>query len=174
MTTSMPVPDTSMNLSAPSVQGNDAMHSCGLLPARIGASMEHRLGIDMPLERPNYPVARGARIALAAKAGSKVYLVVLPLSSHPEHPEFRRWICKHPECRGHRWATRDELVAAHPSNNELKRTGQGHIFLCVLEVPAEGPRPASVHLLSESWRAAEPAAPPPNADSWDYRHQEQR
>ncbi len=120
----------------------------GLMPARIGSTHAHKLGVKIAIAPPTYAVARN-RHPTHVLPGAKVYLTVESLEAHPEHPEHRRWVCCHAECRGQTWTSKEDLVAAHPTEAVMARDAQVHVFYAVLEVPPDGPRPASVCLLAD-------------------------
>jgi hypothetical protein len=122
----------------------------GLFPARLYANFAHRLGIKIPLAKPQYAV-RG-RVPTHVLPGATIMLSVESIESHPEHFEYRTWVCTSPYCQGKKWASKEELVADHPSEAVLSKSGEAHVYYCVLEIPPseDGVRPAEVHLLTET------------------------
>lgn len=145
----------------------------GCIAARIGADVSHKLGIDMPVEPPQYATATNVRSATrklgpknstqyeyvaddrqptapgvpapkvpkVVKAGSRVHLTVQDITRYPEEGEVAHWVCHHPECRGEKWASKRELLAAHPNQKDLERDQQTHMYYAVFEDPGSPGRP---------------------------------
>jgi hypothetical protein len=123
----------------------------GLFPVKIGTTVLHRLGIDMPLEppahdarqygktsakvrtkiRPTKPryemgvVAQGphnVEVPVKALAGCPVYLEVQPFDRLDEDlRDHVKWSCNHPECAGKRWDTVEALQQEHEPDHILRK-----------------------------------------------------
>lgn len=116
----------------------------GLIPARIGTSILHTLGISMPLAEPEYSVASkavgsrtrirantnkphyaysshlGVSFPTAALPGAPMYLDVQDLSRlEPELVEHVKWTCTHRDCLGKMHASRELLTQSHGKNKDL-------------------------------------------------------
>lgn len=121
-------------------------HRLGLIPARIGASFAHKLGIAMPMAEPRYgttpaskePAVRtriapkrkfyemgvnqldGSKCETKALPGATVMLVVEDFSRlSVEEQEQVKWHCNHPDCAGARFDTKQELFESHEDNRQL-------------------------------------------------------
>lgn len=122
----------------------------GLCPAGLHAQFTHRIDAALPIARPQYPLMPGQRIPTKLLPGATAILTVEALAEHPEHPECLTWRCRHAKCAAQTWPTEEDLVKAHPSNAVLRRAGEQHVYLAVLDVPEseDKTRPASVRLLT--------------------------
>lgn len=147
----------------------------GLVAARVGSTHVHKLGIPMPIAAPLYSTAsaanaRPARVksalgarqptverdaagnALRVLPGGQVALEVQDASRLP--PELRalvKWTCRHPDCAGHHFKTRSELVQAHADNRvlveEAERSPEGrpHLYYGFIEVEGRDGQPEERH-----------------------------
>lgn len=136
----------------------------GLVPAKVGASLPHKLGVPLDLSAPIYPTDQpGAprlrgRTRLAGKpapyatdergvrtAALPGALVVLEVQDFNRLPDDQtksvRWQCSHPDCAGEHWTSRADLIRAHGDNRELideasraPDGGHPHLYFGVLEV----------------------------------------
>jgi hypothetical protein len=131
----------------PVLDNKPELHRFGLVPAKIGASFAHKLGVPFPLTPPEYSTksttpgggARtrahavskpgfeygtnpidGSKIATKALPGTTIYLEVQDLSRvELELVDHVEWTCNHPDCGGKKYKTRDELVRAHGKDADL-------------------------------------------------------
>lgn len=136
----------------------------GLVAAKIGSQVSHRLGVKLTLEPPNYPTAtpkvptasrtkirkpdtryeRDANSGFPTKAneGTKVICEVQELSAlNVEDQEQVQWRCNHANCVSRSWDSKAELVAEHGPNAELIRASNDdiggpkpHLYYGVLEI----------------------------------------
>lgn len=117
----------------------------GLIPARIGADVPHKIGVELSIDEPLYstatqslgsktrtrlapanpkilfaPNARGELIATKALPGATVYLTVQDLSRlEPELADSVKWVCRHPDCAGKKHDSKAALIQSHPKNRDL-------------------------------------------------------
>jgi hypothetical protein len=136
----------------------------GLIPARIGAQVIHRLGVKFALDRPQWPTVtpkvptasrskirkpdtRFERDAMTnfptkANVGTSIICEVQELAAlSVEEQEQVTWRCSHANCKQRVWATKAELISEHGPNAELvKQSAQDeggpkpHLFYGVLEI----------------------------------------
>lgn len=76
---------------------------CGILPARIGAKV------------------------MTTVKGQRVELVVRERVRFVSDAGALPWRCQHEGCAGKEWGSLDELVADHPSHEELVEQQQAHV-----------------------------------------------
>ena len=98
----------------------------GTMAARVNTTHSHRLGIDTP----------------SARAGTVVILDVKDITRFPEEAKAGKWICKNPFCAGKTWASKSDLLAAHPDNRKLAQQQEIHLYYCVYEKPYQPAQPA--------------------------------
>jgi hypothetical protein len=142
-----------MDATAVTMPAATAQKRYGLYPARIGWTFAHKLGIEMPLETPKYPVTAkqlgatpgartrarvvephfrmgtspvtGENVAVAALPGATVMLDVQNLIDvEPEVARHVKWACQHPECAGKRWESRDKMRAEHGDEMKLREAAK--------------------------------------------------
>lgn len=117
----------------------------GCFPAKIGCDFNHRL--EQPL------TLRSGRIEAA---GRFVYLTIQDITRHPEADAHVKWRCLNANCAGKHWASKKDLLAAHPPNRELERQEEIHCFMAVAYVP---PVPAKEEKKDKHGQVIEPAEP---------------
>lgn len=120
----------------------------GLLPARIGFTLEHTLSVALPLDEPAHgtlgrQLGGKARVRLQRKDPTVELgingidggpMVTKALPGHvvqcevqdltrldPEDLQHLRWVCSHPDCKGKSYATKDELFRAHPKKDAMDK-----------------------------------------------------
>lgn len=91
----------------------------------------------------------------AAKAGTTIYLTVQDVTRHPDEAAKAHWVCKHPDCRGHKWESKSAMLADHPPNKELANQQQTHVYYAVFEDPGSSARPEK----QKDGKVTEPAHP---------------
>lgn len=117
----------------------------GLIAAKIGVDMVHKLSVELPMMAPRYSTntqadgllartriakanpaykydrnERGETYAASALPGANIYLVVQDISRlEPELVQHVKWMCRHPDCAGQRHATREDLIRSHGDNRDL-------------------------------------------------------
>lgn len=95
----------------------------------------------------------------AAKAGTTVYLTVQDVTRFPEEAELAHWVCKHPDCRGEKYASKKELLAAHAPNKELAKQLQTHMYYAVFEQGAVDGKPGREAKADKDGKVIERAVP---------------
>ena len=120
----------------------------GCFPAKIGCDFQHKL--ERILELPS-----GRKLP----AGTVIYLTVQDITRYPEAEGHTKWRCSHPGCAGKNWATKKELLAAHPSNRELEHQNETHLCMAVAYVPAIPAREEKRNKDGEIVELARPAVP---------------
>jgi hypothetical protein len=121
----------------------------GCFPAKIGCDFQHKL--ERILELPS-----GRKLP----AGTVIYLTVQDITRYPEAEGHIKWRCSHPGCAGKHWPTKKDLLAAHPSNRELERAEETHLFMAVAytaNIPGSPEKRAKDGSLEELARPAKPA-----------------
>lgn len=117
-------PSTGGGMSAP------IRRRYGCFPMVIGAMTAHRLDANITL-----PSRR------LLKAGQIIHLSLEDITRHPETDGHVKWICKNPGCAHERWASKKELLAAHPNNRDLERVEETHCFYAFANLPGVEAKP---------------------------------
>lgn len=136
----------------------------GLVPLQIGREIAHKITIEMPIATPRRPIfdfdapipqtitaprlkkpsiQRDANgVPTKCLPGSVVYLHVHDFTRlSKEERESCTWICRHPDCVGNTWKTRDDLIEGHDDQQRLvedaeRNNGHPHLYYGVIEKPA--------------------------------------
>lgn len=139
----------------------------GLVAAKIGSDFAHKIGVPMPLEKPEFATrsprsalkARtvignrsplyeygksdidGSTVAIRALPGATVMVQVQDLSRlEPELLAHGHWTCRHRECHGQKWDSKESLRRSHATHKDLVEAaerdvyGQQHTYYFVLEI----------------------------------------
>lgn len=135
-----------MDATAVSMPAAQFKKRFGLIPARIGRSFAHKLGVAMPLEPPEYSTitkvvgskartrlgtqkspyeyghVEGHQVPVPVKAlpGATVQLDVQDLSRlEDDLVPHVKWACMHPGCAGKRWESKSALIQGHDDSRKL-------------------------------------------------------
>jgi hypothetical protein len=163
-----------MSLGAIVPAQNQYKKRLGLFPARIGFDFAHALGVAMPLTPPDRStntavqgglarttISRGPKhyemgknlidgtpTALKALPGATVMLPVQDFSRLEPHLAAKvRWECRHPDCKGSRYESREALLRDHADNRTLIEEAEKsvnptpHVYLGVIEIEGKDARP---------------------------------
>lgn len=155
-------------MQAPPVK-TDWKKRFGTIAAKIGADFPHRLGIAMPVFPPEYSTiaqgksnvvsgrrvfpsqfkmgtnpADGSPCPTEVKAGTVVILGVQDITRHPDEADQAKWVCNHPSCASQKWASKRELLAAHPDQKVMAKQEEIHVYYAVVELPGVLAKPAKV------------------------------
>lgn len=136
----------------------------GLVPAKIGKEVRHRLGVKLTLDPPAYPTATPkvpttsrtkikkpdnrydrdpvSGFPTKANPGTVITCEVQELASlSPDEQEHVVWRCSHANCVSRTWETKAELISEHGPNHELIQASnedpggpKAHLYYGVLEV----------------------------------------
>ncbi|HTP98380.1 MAG TPA: hypothetical protein VMN56_03580 [Casimicrobiaceae bacterium] len=93
----------------------------GLVAARIGADLQHQLGVEISTDRGPAPV------------GAIVQLTVADVTRFPDEADSAKWVCR--TCKTFHKSKR-ELLAAHRPNKDLMAAGEVHVYHAIFESPA--------------------------------------
>ena len=120
----------------------------GCFPVVIGAMLEHLLS-----QRLTLPSGRTLGV------GQRIHTEVQDITRHPEADGHTQWVCRSPHCTGKTWASKKDLVAAHPNNRDLKKDMEVHCFYAVAHVPAIAGKPETTDKHGNVTAEAIPAEP---------------
>ena len=90
----------------------------GLVAARIGADLQHKLGVEIQTDRGPAPV------------GAIVQLTVADVTRFPDEADAAKWVCR--TC-GTFHKSKRELLQAHRPNKDLMASGETHIYHAIFE-----------------------------------------
>jgi hypothetical protein len=134
----------------------------GCIAARIGATLKHQIGVELPVQAPERATsttlsagpARAQQFVMqvderqksttgspvmvpkAVKAGASVMLGVQDVTRWPDEAKVAHWLCQHTECKGQKWDSKKSLLQDHPANKDLASVQQTHVYYAVFEQPA--------------------------------------